>query len=118
MTISDVWNMLYRNISGIRSHEYYESSTGINIPIELVTPKFKKLDAIGNEIEPGDIIACDGGKWYGIELGILLGWTKNGYRVAPFHTNSNHEDSRKLKGGLISPHTVFLIKRKNSTILQ
>ncbi|QQG32267.1 hypothetical protein CkP1_0153 [Citrobacter phage CkP1] len=86
--------------------------------MELVTPQWIKTDSIGNEISPGDLVSCDGTRGWRAEVGILLGWTENGYRVAPFCTNSKVEHNRIIKSNLISPNVVFLVKRKNSTILE
>lgn len=119
MSISKTWNKLFNSIKGLRSDEYYHASSGINIPIELVTPQWIKPDSMGNEIAPGDIVALDkGGKYSGCMVGILLGWTEGGYRVAGFRTTVNFPEQRIVEGSLRSPHQVFLVKSMNSTVLK
>lgn len=119
MSISNTWNKLFNDIKGIRSDEYYEFSSGINIPIELVTPQWIKPDSMGNEIAPGDIVAFDkGGKTSGCMVGILLGWTEQGYRIAGFQTSTRFPEHRYIEGSLRSPHQVFLVKSMNSTVLK
>ncbi|WOF01282.1 hypothetical protein vBEnt31_000153 [Enterobacter phage vB_Ent31] len=119
MSISNTWNKLFNDIKGLRSDEYYEFSSGINIPIELVTPQWIKPDSMGNEIAPGDIVAFDkGGKTSGCMVGILLGWTEQGYRIAGFQTSTRFPEHRYIEGSLRSPHQVFLVKSMNSTVLK
>ena len=119
MSISTAWNKLFNDIKGLRSDEYYSFSSGINIPIELVTPQWIKPDSMGNEIAPGDIVASDkSGKYSGCMVGILLGWTEQGYRVAGFQTSTNFPEHRTIEGSLRSPHQVFLVKSMNSTVLK
>ena len=119
MNISNTWNKLFNDIKGLRSDEYYEFSSGINIPIELVTPQWIKPDSMGNEIAPGDIVAFDkGGKTSGCMVGILLGWTEQGYRIAGFQTSTRFPEHRYIEGSLRSPHQVFLVKSMNSTVLK
>lgn len=120
MSISNTWNKLFEDIKGLRSDEYYHHSSGINIPIALVTPQWIKPDTMGNEIAPGDIVALDrGGKYSGCLVGILLGWTEQGYRVAGFKTQSQHHAAqRTIEGSLRSPHQVFLVKAMNSTVIK
>lgn len=119
MSISNTWNKLFNDIKGLRSDEYYEFSSGINIPIELVTPQWIKPDSMGNEIAPGDIVAFDkGGKTSGCMVGILLGWTEQGYRIAGFQTSTRFPEHRYIEGSLRSPHQVFLVKSMNSTVIK
>ncbi|QEG13198.1 hypothetical protein KAALPHA_180 [Klebsiella phage vB_KaeM_KaAlpha] len=120
MSISTAWNKLFNDIKGLRSDEYYSFSSGINIPIELVTPQWIKPDSMGNEIAPGDIVALDkSGKYSGCMVGILLGWTEQGYRVAGFRTQcEQYASQRVIEGSLRSPHQVFLVKSMNSTVLK
>lgn len=119
MSISNTWNKLFNSIKGLRSDEYYSFSSGINIPIELVTPQWIKSDSMGNEIAPGDIVALDkSGKYSGCMVGILLGWTEQGYRVAGFQTSTKFPEHRTIEGSLRSPHQVFLVKSMNSTVLK
>lgn len=119
MSINNTWNKLFNDIKGLRSDEYYEFSSGINIPIELATPQWIKPDSMGNEIAPGDIVAFDkGGKTSGCMVGILLGWTEQGYRIAGFQTSTRFPEHRYIEGSLRSPHQVFLVKSMNSTVLK
>ena len=119
MSISKTWHKVFKSIQGLRSDEYYSFSSGINIPIELVTPQWIKSDSMGNEIAPGDIVALDkSGKYSGCMVGILLGWTEQGYRVAGFQTSTKFPEHRTIEGSLRSPHQVFLVKSMNSTVLK
>ena len=117
MTITEAWQKFFDEHKKLRSHDYYDASSGINIPSALVTAEFTRPDSMGNEINPGDIVALDkGGKYAGILVGILLGYTKQGYRVAAWNTGIK-EEYRTLKGGIHTPHQVFLVKRMGSTII-
>ena len=121
MSISKTWHKVFKNIQGLRSMDYYDASSGINIPIELVTPQWIKPDSMGNEIHPGDIVAFDkGGKTSGCMVCILLGWTELGYRVAGVQTQTRETlaEHRTVECSLRSPHQVFLVKAKGSVVIK
>ena len=117
MTITQALNELLSKVGSIKSHDYYSASSGINIPMVLVTPKFTKTDSMGNEIFPGGIVAfTTTGKSPGSQVGILLGFTEQGYRVLPFNTRRNNPEWRTLTRGINTPYDVWLVKSKGSAI--
>lgn len=117
MSIVKTFEKFYKENYKILSHEYYDSD-GVDIPSELVTPNNTKLDSMGNEIQPGDLVACHrvGGGSTSSNVAILLGFTPNGYRVVPFYTSPIAEN-RILCSHMISPPVVFLVKSKSSPIV-
>lgn len=118
MTMTQALNELLSKVGSIKSHDYYTSSSGINIPMVLVTPKFTKPDSMGNEINPGDIVAfTTTGKSPGSQVGILLGFTEQGYRVLPFQTSRNNPDWRTLSRSPYTPYDVWLVKSKGAVII-
>lgn len=118
MTMTQALNELLSKVGSIKSHDYYASSSGINIPMVLVTPKFTKTDSMGNEIFPGDIVAfTTTGKSPGSQVGILLGFTEQGYRVLPFSTSRNNPDWRTLTRSPYTPYDVLLVKSKGAVII-
>lgn len=74
-----------------------------------------KHDMIGNHISPGDIVSYSsigGGK--GLSVGVLLGFTREGYRVAyyPYYHNRD-KDSVVHTYCMETPFQVTLVRKTN-----
>lgn len=112
MTINEAFQDLYENLKGLTSNQYYDGP-GFSPRAELITPKNKKLDSMGNELVPGDMVAYSlSSATSSCQLGILLGWTPEGYRVVGFRTHLSNPEYRTLASHTDKPYQCFLVKRK------
>lgn len=116
MNITQSWRNLRVDLNTMTANDYLETSQPLVINKILVTAQHYKNDQIGQELSPGDIVAFSPGAANTIVIGILLGFTKEGYRCAKFN-NAVEEHNRTLACYLFTPHTVFRVQSKEAVII-
>ncbi|UNA02497.1 hypothetical protein [Serratia phage SP1] len=98
MTIGAAFDLLRKEYGHITLQQYMTKPRVMHIPSELITEKFRgepRYDTAGTLIEPGDVVAFPGGPQT-LNYAIVVGYTKQGYRLWQFHKDRGRYTSTNI----------------------
>ncbi|QQV89596.1 hypothetical protein SJ_178 [Proteus phage SJ_PmiM] len=110
MNINEAFS-LFKEQNQIGFKEIYANDPELEIHPKLMqgTPK---EDLIGNSISVGDVVSFSStGSWKGISVGVVLGFTKDGFRVAVYEYNHVRDyDKEVFAYSMNTPPQVTLLR--------
>lgn len=111
MNINEAFG-LFKEQNQIGFKEIYANDPELEIHPKLMqgTPK---EDMIGNLISVGDIVSFSStGPWKGISVGVILGFTKEGFRVAVYEYYHTRDYDKDVFAYIMNtPHQVILVRK-------
>ncbi|ASZ76381.1 hypothetical protein [Proteus phage PM2] len=111
MNINEAFS-LFKEQNKIGFKEIYANDPELEIHPKLMqgTPK---EDMIGNLISVGDIVSFSStGPWKGISIGVILGFTKEGFRVAVYEYYHPRDYDKDVFAYIMNtPHQVILVRK-------